>query len=51
MKMPNHSSRDMAIYAAADMAKALQTLIPESFFKVGDSQLKVIMELANIFDA
>ena len=42
MKMPNYSTRDMAIHAAADMAKALQTPRPESTFQVGDTQLKVI---------
>ena len=51
MKMPNYSSRDMAIHAAADLEKALLTPRPESLFKVGDSQLKAIRELANIFDS
>ena len=41
----------MAIHNAADMAKTLQIPRPESPFQVGDSQLKVIRELANIFDA
>ena len=51
MKNPNYSTRDMAIYAAADLAKALQTSRPESPFQVGDAQLKVIRELSQIFDA
>ena len=51
MKMPNYSKRDMAIHAAEDLAKALQTPRTESHFLVGESQLKVIRELANIFDA
>ena len=51
MKMLNYGTRDMAIYAAADLAKALQTPRPESPFQVGDAQLKVIRELAQIFDA
>ena len=41
----------MAIHAAVDILKALQTPKPESPFQVGDSQLKSIRELANIFDA
>ena len=51
MKMPNYSIRDMAIYAAADLSKSLQTPRPESHFEVGDSQIKAIRELAQIFDA
>ena len=51
MKMPNYSSRYMAIHAAADLEKALKTPRLESTFQVGDSQLKTIRELANIFDA
>ena len=51
MKMPNYSTRDMAIHAAIDLAKALQTPRPESPFQVGDAQLKVIRELPHIFDA
>ena len=51
MKMPNYSTRDMAIHAAADLAKALQTPRPESHFQVGDAQLKAIRELSHIFDA
>ena len=51
MKMPNYSTRDMAINAAADIAKALQKPRPESTFQVGDSQLKAIRELSQIFDA
>ena len=42
MKMPKCSSRDMAILAATDMEKSLQTPIPESHFQVGDSQIKSI---------
>ena len=42
MKILNYGSRDMAIYAAADMAKALKILRPESHFQVVDSQLKEI---------
>ena len=48
--MPNYNSRDMDIHAAADIAKAFQTPSPESHFQVGDSKLKAIRELANIFD-
>ena len=51
MKMPNYSSRYMAIHAAADLAKYSQTTSQESPFQVGDSQFKVIRELAKIFDA
>ena len=51
MKMPNYSTRDMAIHAAADLAKSLQTPRPESTFQVGDAQLKSIRELSQIFDA
>ena len=51
MKMPNYSTRDIAIHDAADLAKALQTPRPESPFQVGDSQLKAIRELSQIFDA
>ena len=42
MKMPNYSTRDMAIHADADLEKYLQTSTPESTFQVGDSQLKAI---------
>ena len=49
--MPNYITRDMAIHAAADLAKALQTPTPESPFQVGDAQLKAIRELSQIFDA
>ena len=35
MKIPNYSTRDMAIHDAADLAKALQTPRPESPFQVG----------------
>ena len=48
--MPNYSTRDMAIHAAADTAKALQTPRPESPFQVGDTQLKSRRELIQIFD-
>ena len=51
MKMPNYSTRDIAIHDATDLAKALQTLRPESFFQVGDAQLKSIKELSLIFNA
>ena len=51
MKMINYISRDMAIHAAADIAKALQAPSLESYFQVGDSQLKAISGLAKIFDA
>ena len=49
--MSNFSSSDMAIYAAADMAKALQKPFPESPFHVGESQIKYIRGLAKTFDA
>ena len=42
MKIPNQSTRDMAIHDAADLAKALQTPRPESTFQAGDAQLKAI---------
>ena len=51
MKMPYYSTIDMAIHAAADLAKDLQTPRPESPFQVGDAQLKAIRELSKIFDA
>ena len=51
MKIPNYSTRDMAIHAAADISKALQTPRPESPFQVGDAQLKAIRGLYQIFDA
>ena len=51
MKMPNFSSRDMAIYDAADLAKALKTPRSDSPFQVGESQLKEIMEYNKKFDA
>ena len=41
----------MAIHAAADLAKALQTSRPESPFQVGGDQLKAIRKLSHIFDA
>ena len=49
--MPNYSTRDMAIHAAADLAKSLQTPRPESPFQVGDAQFKAIRELHQIFHA
>ena len=49
--MPNYSTRDMAIHAALDIAKSLQTPRPESTFQVSDAQIKAIRELAHIFDA
>ena len=51
MKITNYSTIDMAIRAAADLAKAMQTPRPESPFQVGDAQLKAIRELSHIFDA
>ena len=42
MKMPNYSTRDMAIHAATYLEKSLQTPRPESPFQVGDAQLKAI---------
>ena len=41
----------MAIHAASDLAKLLQTPRPESPFQVGYAQLKAIRELSQIFDA
>ena len=51
IKIPNYSTRDMAIHAAADLAKALQTPKPKSPFQVGDTQLQSIRELSQIFNA
>ena len=51
MKIPNYSSRDMTIHANADISKALQPPRLESPFQLGNSQIKAIRELANIFDA
>ena len=51
MKTTNYSTRDMAIHAAAEIEKTLQTPRPESPFQVGDSQLKAIRKLPQIFDA
>ena len=51
MKITNCSTRDMAIHAAADLAKSLKTPRPESPFQVGDTQIKAIRELSHIFDA
>ena len=42
MKMPNYSTRDMAIHSAAYLAKELQTPRQESPFKVGDDQFKAV---------
>ena len=50
MTMPKYSTRDIAIHDAVDLAKSLQTPRSESPFQVGESQLKAIRELANIFD-
>ena len=49
--MTNYSTRNIAIHAASDLAKALQTPRPESPFQVGYSQLKAIRELSHIFYA
>ena len=51
LKITNYSLRYMAINDAADLAMVLQTLMTESFFQVGDYQLKAISLLAKIFDA
>ena len=51
MKIPNNSTRDMAIHVAVDLAKALQTPSPELPFQVGDAQIKSIRGLSHIFDA
>ena len=51
MKIPNYSSRYMAIHSAAILAKYLQTPRPELHYQVGDYQLKSIRELDNIFYA
>ena len=50
MKIPNYSTRDMAIHDAADLATALQTPRQESPSQVGDAQLQAIRELSHIFD-
>ena len=42
MKTTNYSSMDMAINAAEDLEKALQTPRTESPFQVGDSQINKI---------
>ena len=42
MKIPNYISGDMAIHSATDIAKALQTLRPESPLQMGDDQIKAI---------
>ena len=39
----------MAIHAAVDIEKALQTPRPESPFQVGYAKLKAIRELSHIF--
>ena len=49
--MLNYSSIDMAIHAAADLAKSFQKPRPESPFRAGDPQLKAIRELVKLFDA
>ena len=51
MKTTNYSTRDMAIHAAADLEKALQTPRSESHFQVGYAQLKTIRELYQMFDS
>ena len=51
VKIPNYSTRDMAIHAAAYLAKSLQTPRPESPFQVGDAQLKAVRGLFQIVDA
>ena len=48
MKIPDYSTIDMAIHAAADIEKALQTPRPESPFQVGETQLQSIRELSQI---
>ena len=40
----------MAIHAAEDLGKSLQTPRPESTSQVGDSHLKAIRESSKIFD-
>ena len=40
----------MAIHDPAYLLKAIQTPRPESPFKVGESKLRAIRKLANIFD-
>ena len=50
MKISSYSSRDVAINAAVDLTKDLQTPRPESPFQVGYYQLKAIKELDNISD-
>ena len=49
--MPNYTSRDMAIHAAADLEKALQTPRIESPFQVADTLIKAKRELGKISDA
>ena len=49
MKISNYSTKDMAIHADSDQAKALQTPSPESPFQVGDSQLEKLI-LAWVFE-
>ena len=51
MKMTKYSTRDMAIHAAADLTKSLQTPRPESPFQVWDAQLNAIRELSHTFGA
>ena len=50
MKIPNYSTRDMAVHSASDLSKALQTPRPEPPFQMGDAQLKAIREVSQIFD-
>ena len=50
MKTPNFISWNMAIHAATHLEKSMQTPSQESPFQVGDSQLKSIRELYEIFD-
>ena len=49
MKNPNFSSIYMDIHDDADLEKAFQTPIPESFSQVGESELKSIRELSKCF--
>ena len=48
MKIINYSTIDMAIHAATNLAKALQTPRQESPFQVWDAQLKVIRRLTHM---
>ena len=51
MKMPNYSTRDMAIHSTAYLAEAFLKPGPESPFQMGDAQFKAIGEISQIFDA